>query len=69
MLVPLALCLRVRRWDSSGLGRWHSYFTCTPMAWLDSEMFKFNLIYKFFPASAMSHILYKDLSVVLSVQL
>lgn len=37
------------------------------MAWLESEMFRYNLIYKFFPASAMTHILYKDLSTLLSV--
>lgn len=34
-------------------------------AWLESEMLRFNMIYKHFPASAMNHIPYKALSTVL----
>lgn len=40
-----------------------------PVAELESEIFRFNLIYKSFPAPAMSHILSEDLSTVFSVQL
>lgn len=35
------------------------------MAWLESEMLRFNMIYKLFPASSMNHIPHKDLSTVL----